>query len=67
MQESFQNLNSEKPTGMILLGRPRRRWERRIRMNIKEISVNAKNWVDSAQDRNFWRTIVNALMNLRIP
>ena len=52
---------------MILLGRPRRRWERRIRMNIKEISVNAKNWVDSAQDRNYWRALVNAALNLRVP
>ena len=39
-----------KPTGKILLGRPRRRWEDKIRMDLEEMSINAGNWVDSAQD-----------------
>ena len=34
-------------------------------MNIKEIGVNKRNWVDSAQDRDYWRTLVNAALNLR--
>ena len=38
-------------TGNIPLGRPRRRWEENIRMDLKEISVNTRNWVDSTQDR----------------
>ena len=42
-----------KPTGKRPLGRPRRRWEDNIRMILKEIGINAGNWVDSAQDRNY--------------
>ena len=42
-----------KPTGKRPLGRPRIRWEDSIRMDLKEISINTENWVDSAQDRDF--------------
>ena len=56
-----------KPTGKRPLGRPRRRWEDNIRMDLEEIGVNAGNWVDSAQDRNYWRVLVNASLNLRVP
>ena len=49
------------------MGRPRRRWEASIRMNLEEIGINAGNWVDSAQDRNYWRALVNVGMNLRVP
>ena len=41
-----------KPTGRRLLGRPRRRWEDYIRMDLEEIGINVGNWVDSGQDRN---------------
>ena len=40
-----------KPTGKRPLGRPRRRWEDNIRMDLEEIGINAGNWVDSAQDK----------------
>ena len=40
-----------KPTGKRLLGRPRRKWEDNIRIDLKEIAINTKNWVDSTQDR----------------
>ena len=43
-----------KPTGKRPLGRPWRRWEDNIRMVLEEICINAGNWVDSAQDRNYW-------------
>ena len=43
------------PTGKILLGRARRRWEDNIRMGLEEIGINASNWVDSAQNRDYWR------------
>ena len=49
------------------LGRPRHRWKDNIRMDLEEIGINAGNWVDSAQDRNYWRALVNAALNLRVP
>ena len=51
-----------KPTGNRPLGRPRRRWE-----DLEEMGVNAGNWVDSAQDRDYWKALVNAALNLRVP
>ena len=51
-----------KPTGKRPLGKPRHRWEDNIRMDLE-----AGNWVDSAQDRNYWRALVNAALNLRVP
>ena len=56
-----------KPTGKRPLGRPRRRWEDNIRADLEEIDINAGNCVDSAQDRNYWRLLVNAALNLRVP
>ena len=56
-----------KPTGKRPLGRPRRRWEDNIRMDLEEIGINAGNWVDSAQDRNYWRALVNVTLNLQVP
>ena len=56
-----------KPTGKIPLGRPLRRWEENIRIKLEEIGINADNWVDSAQDRDYWRALVNAAFNLRVP
>ena len=56
-----------KPTGNRPLGRPRRRWEDNIRMDLEEIGINAGNRVDSAQDRNYWRALTNAALNLRVP
>ena len=56
-----------KPTGKGPLRRPRRRWEDIIRMDLEEIGINEENWVDSAQDRDYWRALVNAALNLRVP
>ena len=54
-----------KRTAKTPSGRPRRRWEDNIRMDLEEIGINAGNWVDSAQDREYWRALVNAALNLR--
>ena len=56
-----------KPTGKRPLGRPRFRWEDNIRMDLEEIGISVGNWVDSAQDRNYWRDLVNVALNLRVP
>ena len=56
-----------KPTGERLLGRPRRRWENNIRMDLEEIGISAGNWANSAQDMDYWRALVNAALNLRVP
>ena len=52
------------PIGKRPLGRPRPRWENNIRMDLKEISINTRNWVESAQDIDYWRALVNAALNL---
>ena len=49
---AFKILKS-KPIGKSPLGRPRCRWEDNIKMNLKEIGINMRNWVDSAQDKNY--------------
>ena len=56
-----------KPTGKRPLGRPRRRWEDNIRIDLGEIGINLWNWVDLAQDRDYWRALVNVTLNLRVP
>ena len=48
------------PTGKRPLERPRHRWEDNVRMDLKYIGINMKNWVDLAQDRDYWRAFVNA-------
>jgi hypothetical protein len=58
---------TDKLTGKKHLGRPRRRWEVNIRMDLEEVDINAGNWVDSAQDRDYWRARLNATLNLRVP
>ena len=56
-----------KLTGKRPLGRSWLRWEDNNRMDLEEIGINAGNWVDSAQDRNYWRALVNAALNLWFP
>ena len=52
-----------KYSGNRPLERPRRRWEDNIRMDLEELRINAGNWVDSAQDRGYWKALVNAALN----
>ena len=56
-----------KPIGKRPLGRPRRRRGDNIRMDLEEIDINASNWIDSTQDRDYWRALVNAALKLRVP
>ena len=56
-----------KSTGKRPLWRPRRRWEDNIRMDLEGIGISAGNWVNSAQDRNYWKDLLNAVLNLRVP
>jgi len=49
------------------LGRPRRRWVDNIRMDLQEVGCGYMDWIGLAQDRDCWRTLVSAVMNLRVP
>ena len=55
-----------KPIAKKPLRRPRRRWEDNIRMDLKETGINIRNWADSDQDRDYWRSLVNEAFNLRV-
>jgi hypothetical protein len=55
-----------KPEGRRPLGRPRRRWEDGIRMALREIGLRGLDWIRPAQDRDRWRAVVSAVMNLRV-
>jgi len=53
--------------GTVPMGRPRRRWEDTIKMDLREVGCGDMNWIELAQDRDRWRALVNAVMNLRVP
>ena len=55
-----------KPEGRRPLGRPRHRWVN-IRMDLQEVGCGYTDWIRLAQDRDRWRTLVSAVMNLRVP
>ena len=56
-----------KPEGKRPLGRPRRRWVDNIRTSRQEVGCGYMDWIGLAQDRDRWRTLVSAVMNLRVP
>ena len=56
-----------KPEGRRPLGRPRRRWVDNIRMDLQEVGCGYMDWIGLTQDRDRWRTLVSAVMNLRVP
>jgi hypothetical protein len=56
-----------KPEGKRPLGKPRRRWNDNIKMDVREIGWGGMDWVHMAQDRDHWRAFVNTVMNLRVP
>jgi hypothetical protein len=55
-----------KPEGRRPLGRPRRRWEDNIRMELWEVGCGCVNWMELAQDKDRWRALVSAVMNLQV-
>jgi hypothetical protein len=61
------NILVGKPEGRKPLGRPRRRWEDNIKMDLREIGLGDVDWIHLAQDKDRWRALVNTVMNLRIP
>jgi hypothetical protein len=54
-----------KPEGRRPLERPRRRWEDNIKMDLRDVGWGGMDWINLAQDRDRWRALVNAVMNLR--
>jgi len=56
-----------KSEGKIPLGSPRRRWEDNIKMYIQEVGCDGMDWIDLPEDRDRWRALVTAVMNLRVP
>jgi hypothetical protein len=56
-----------KPEGKRPLGRPRLRWEDNIKMDLQQLGCGGMDWIGLTEDRDRWRAIVNAVMNLRVP
>jgi hypothetical protein len=57
----------EKPEGKRPLGRPRRRWQDNVKVDLQEVGCGDVDWIYLAKDRDKWRTLVNAVMKLRVP
>jgi hypothetical protein len=55
-----------KPEGKRPLGRPRRRWEVNVKIDFQEVGCEGMAWTELSEDRNKWRALVNAVMNLRV-
>jgi hypothetical protein len=66
MRNAYKIL-AEKPEGKRPLGRPRRRWEDNIKVDLREIGIEGVDWIELAHDRDQWRTCVNVVMNLLVP
>jgi hypothetical protein len=56
-----------KPEGKRPLGRPRRRWEDNIKMDLQEVGWGCGDWMERTQDRDRWRTLVSMVMDFRVP
>jgi hypothetical protein len=56
-----------KPEEIRQLEKPRHRWENNIKIDLREVEWGGMDWIDLAQDRDWWQALVNAVMNLRVP
>jgi hypothetical protein len=56
-----------KPEGKRPMGRPRRRWDGNIKIDLQEVGCGGMDWIELAQDRDSWWTLVNVVMNFRVP
>jgi hypothetical protein len=61
------NILVGRPKGRRPLGRPRRRWEDNVKMDLRETGFGNVGWIHLAQDRDRWQALVNTVMNLRVP
>ena len=62
-----QGLGGGEPEGESPLGRPRRRWEDNIKMDLQEVGRGCGDWMRLAKDRDRWRELVSTVMNFRVP
>jgi hypothetical protein len=66
MVRGSYNILVGRPAGIRPLGRPRRRWEDNIKMDLREIGFGDVDWIHLAQDGDRWRALMNTVMNLRV-
>ena len=64
---NLQRVLVGKPEGKRPLGRPRRRWEDNIKLDLQEVGGSCGDWMELAQDRDRWRALVSTVMNFRVP
>ena len=67
MPSFLRNVGANLLTNRMSKGRPRRRWVDNIRMDLQEVGCGYMDWIGLAQDRDGWRRLVSAVMNLRVP
>ena len=65
--KTYNKFANNSPEGKRPLGRPRRRWEDNIKMDLQEVGVGRGNWMELAQDRDSWRALVGTVRDFRVP